>query len=73
MHNNNSIIIAFKGAIQDFLQSPYCAANGLQHICSSGPGAIMCITSSAYHVQLVVLCATRYEGTAQLLSLTQFK
>ena len=33
------IIIAFKGAIRDFLQSPHSAANCLQHVCSSGPGA----------------------------------
>ena len=36
------IIIAFKGAIQDFLQPPHCTANRLQHVRSSGPGAIMC-------------------------------
>ena len=29
-------------------------------------------TSGAYHVQRVVLHATWYEGTAQLLSLTEF-
>ena len=34
---------------------------------------ITCNTSSACHVQYVVLCATWYEGTAQLLSLTEFK
>ena len=34
---------------------------------------IMCNTSSAYHVQHVVLCATWYKGTAQLLNLTEFK
>ena len=34
---------------------------------------ITCNTSSAYHVQHVVLCATWYEGTAQLLSLTELK
>ena len=39
---------------------------------SSGPGAIVC-KSSAYHVQHVVLRATWYEGTAQLLSLTECK
>ena len=31
---------------------------------------ITCSTSSAYHVQHVVLHATWYEGTAELLSLT---
>ena len=34
---------------------------------------ITCNTSSAHHVQHVVLCATWYEGTAQLLSLTELK
>ena len=43
------IIIAFKGAIWDFLQYPHSAANCLQHVRSSGPGT--CNTSSAYHVQ----------------------
>ena len=32
---------------------------------------ITCNTSSAYHVQHVVLCATWYKGTAQLLCLTE--
>ena len=36
------MIIAFKGAIRDFLQSPHSAANCLQHARSSGPGAIVC-------------------------------
>ena len=67
------ITIAFKGAIQDLLLSPHCAANRLQHIRLSGPSAIMCNTSSAYHLQHVMLCSTWYEGTAQLLSLTEFK
>ena len=34
---------------------------------------ITCNTSSAYHVQHVVLHATSCEGTAQLLSLTELK
>ena len=72
--NSMSIMImtAFKGAIQDFLQSPHFAVNCLQHVRSSGPDSkhvqITCNTSSAYHVQHVVLRATWYEGTAQLLS-----
>ena len=48
------IIMALKGTIRDFLQSPHCAANRLQHVHSSGPGAIVfksrANTSSAYHV-----------------------
>ena len=32
------IIIAFKGAVQNFFQSLHCAANCLQHVRSSGPG-----------------------------------
>ena len=34
---------------------------------------ITCNTRSAYHVQHVMLHATWYEGTAQLLSLTESK
>ena len=45
------IIIAFKGAIRDFLQSPHSAANCLQYVRSSGPGAIMC-KSRATHLAL---------------------
>ena len=46
------IIIAFKGANQDFLQSPHSAANRLQHARSSGPGAIVC-KSRATHRALI--------------------
>ena len=46
------IIIAFKGAIRDFLQSPHSAANRLQHARSSGPGAIVC-KSCATHRALI--------------------
>ena len=40
-----------------------------------GSNCVQCMynTSSAYHVQHVVLPVTRYQGTAQLLSLTEFK
>ena len=72
-HYNIMIIIAFKGAIQDFLQSPHCAVNCLQHV----PGAILCKsrpnTLCAYHMQHVVLRATCCEGKAQLFSLTELK
>ena len=40
------IIIAFKGSIQEFLQSPHCATNRLQHVRSSGPAQ-----SCANHMQ----------------------
>ena len=46
------IIIAFKGAIRDLLQSPHSAANCLQHVRSSGPSAIVC-KSRATHRALV--------------------
>ena len=69
------VVIAFKGAIRDCFQSPHCAANRLQHVGSSGPGTIVCISHAThiehYRVQCVVLRVTRYEGTAQLLSLFQ--
>ena len=34
---------------------------------------ITCNTSSAHHVLHIVLCATWYEGTVQLLSMTELK
>ena len=37
----NIIIIAFKGAVRDLLQSPSCAANRLQHVRSSGQDTIV--------------------------------
>ena len=46
------IIIAFKGAFRDFIQSPHSAANCLQHVRSSGPGAIVC-KSRATHRALI--------------------
>ena len=58
------IIIVFKGAIRDFLQSPHCTANRLQHLHSSGPGAVVC-KSRATHPALIkcsALRATWYEG-----------
>ena len=70
------IIIALKGAIPDFLQSPHCATNRLQHVRSSDPGAIVC-KSRATTRRTLITCnmsrATWYEGTAQLLSLTELK
>ena len=69
------IIIALKGAIRYLLQSPHCAMNCLQHIRSSGPGAIMCRSHAAHRVLITcnLQCATWYEGTALLLSLTELK
>ena len=46
------IIIALKGAIRDLLQSPHSAANRLQHVRSSDPGAIVC-KSHATHRALI--------------------
>ena len=75
-NENLIIIIAFKGAIRDFWQYPHSTVNCLQHVRSSGPAQ-----SCANHVQhieplsraSVMLRATWFEGTAQLLSLTELK
>ena len=68
------IISAFKGAIRDFLQSPHSAANCLQHVRSSGPGAIVCKSRATHRALITCKCrATWYEGTARLLSLTELK
>ena len=45
--------IAFKGAIREFLQSPHCAANCLQHVHSSGPGAMVCNSRATYRALIV--------------------
>ena len=50
------IIIAFKGAIRDFLQSPHSAANCLQHVRSSGPGTIVCKSRATYPVLIMCKC-----------------
>ena len=53
------IIIALIGAIRDFLQSPYWATNCLQHVRSSGPGAIVC-KSRATHRALITCSMSWY-------------
>ena len=51
-----TIIIAFKSAIQDFLQSPHSATNCLQHVRSSGPGAIMCKSRATHRALITCKC-----------------
>ena len=50
------IIIAFKGAIRDFLQSPHSAANCLQNISSSGPGATVCKSRATHRTLITCKC-----------------
>ena len=50
------IIIPFKGAIRDFLQSPHCASNCLQHTRSSGPGAIVCKSRATHRALITCTC-----------------
>ena len=50
------IIIAFKGAIRDFLQSPHSAANCLEHTRSSGPGAIVCKSRATHRALITCKC-----------------
>ena len=57
------IIIAFKGAIRDFLQSPHSAANCLQHVRSSGQGAIV-FKSRATHRALITCHLVRRGSSA---------
>ena len=64
------------GAVRVFLQSHHSAATCLQHVRSSGPGAVVCksrATVERLSRASVMLRATWYEGTAQLLSLTELK
>ena len=50
------IIITLKGAIRDFLQSHHSAANCLQHVRSSGPGAIVCKLHAAHRALITCKC-----------------
>ena len=54
------IIITFKGTIRDFLRSPHCATNCLQvqHVHSSGPGAIVCKSCATHLVLITWKCFT---------------
>ena len=67
------VVVELKGAIRDVLQSPHCAANCLQHVRSSGPGAVVCKSRATQRtlITCIMSCATCCEGTAQLLSLTE--
>ena len=50
------VIIAFKGAIRNFLQSPQSAANRLQHVRSSGPGATVCKSRATHQALITCKC-----------------
>ena len=71
------IIIAFQGAIRDFFTISSLRREPSSTCTLKWPGRnrvqITCNTSSAYHMQHVVLRVTWYKGTAQLLSLTESK
>ena len=49
-------VIALKVAIRDFLQSPHSAANRLQHVRSSGPGAIVCKSRATHRTLITCKC-----------------
>ena len=72
-HNNNNNHIERRNS--RFLQSPHWATNCLQHVRSCGSDVIVC-KSCATHQALITCnlqCVTWYNGTAQLLSLTELK
>ena len=50
------IIITFKGAIRDFLQSPHSAANCLQYVRSSGTGATLCKSRGTHRALIACKC-----------------
>ena len=63
------IIIAFKSAIQDFLQSPHRATNCLQHVCSSGQGAIVCKLCTTHRALIICnMSCHAPRGTKEQLS-----
>ena len=50
------MIIAFKGAIRDFLQSPHSTASCLQNVRPSGPGATVCKSRATYRALITCKC-----------------
>ena len=50
------IIIAFQGAIRDFLQSSHSSADCLLHVRSSGLGAIMCKSRATHRALITCKC-----------------
>ena len=60
------IIIAFKAAVQDFLQSPRCAVNCLQHVRSSGQGTIVCKSRATHQRLSLAMCCVPLGTKGQL-------
>ena len=58
-----------------FLPSTHCSTKRHQHVRLSGQGAKACKSRATHRALIVcnVSCATRYEWTAQLLSLAEFR
>ena len=64
-----------KGVNRDFLQSPHCAANCLQHVRSSGQGAAVCKSRATHRAPIIynMPSAKWCKRIAQLLSLNELK
>ena len=73
--NNDKIIISYNDHDNKNKNDNRIAPNCLQHAHSSGPGAIVCKLCATHRALITcnLQCATWYEGTAQLLSLTELK
>ena len=58
-----------------FFKSPHCTTNCLQHVLSSGLGAIKCKSHAAQRALITcnMSCVMWYEMTAHLWSLTELK
>ena len=67
------VVITVALTIRDIFQSPHCAANCLQHVRPSGPGATVCTPLAIHQTRTMrnMSRATRHEGTAQLLTPTE--
>ena len=50
------IIIALKSVVRDLLQSPHSAANCLQHVRVSGPGAVVCKSRATQRALITCKC-----------------
>ena len=71
------IVISYSKAqfeiLDNLLSVSRTVSNTYAQVARRNQVQITCNTLSTYHVQHVILHATWYEGTAQLLSLTELK
>ena len=58
-----TMVMTLKGANQDLLQSPFCAANCHQHMRTNGQGAIMCKSRATHRARITCSMPVRRDNS----------